>query len=185
MNVLSARGGSQVGFTLVELMVTVAIVAIIAMMAAPSFQEMLRRSRLTTAGNELVAAMQTARVSAISRRASVSVCPSADGATCALATGDRWIVLASGNVVLKDFNLPQGISAQGSPNAIAANFRLNFGPSGISRAGNGAAAPTTATLALCGSDISGDNAIDVTASMGRISTARRNASSACAAPAER
>ena len=185
MDDFSARGGRQGGFTLVELMVTVAIAAVIAMIAVPSFQQMTRRSRLATAGNELVAAMQSARMAAVSQRESVSFCPSADGTTCAAAAGNRWIVLAPGNSVLKDFTLPLGITAQGSPNLRGASFRLVFGPSGFSKAGTGAAAPTSATLALCGSDIRGDNAMDITAAMGRISTARRNATAACSNPGER
>lgn len=166
-------------------MVTVAIAAIIAMIAAPSFQQMTRRSRLATASNEFVAAMQTARVSAVSQRQAVSVCPSADGATCAAAAGTRWIVLTNANTVLKDFTLPRDITAQGSPNLRGANFRVIFGPSGFSKAGTGAAAPTTATLAVCGSGIDGENATDITVAMGRVSTIRRSATSACADPPER
>ena len=182
---MSARGSRQRGFTLVELVVTVGIGAMIAMIAAPSYQQMTRRSRLATAGNELIASMQTARVAAVSRRQTVSVCPSANGTSCDVAAGTRWIVLTAGNAVLRDFTLPRGITAQGSPNLSGANFRITFGPSGFSKAGTGAAAPTTATLAVCGSDINGDNAMDITAAMGRISSARRNATSACSNPAER
>lgn len=166
-------------------MVTVAIAAVIAMIAVPSFQQMTRRSRLATAGNELVAAVHTARMAAVSQRANVSFCPSADGATCAAAAGSRWIVLAPGNVVLKDVTLPMGITVQGSPNLSGASFLLTFGPSGFSKAGTGAAAPTAGTLALCGSEINGDNAMDITVAMGRVSTARRNATAACSDPGER
>lgn len=175
----------QVGFSLIELMVVVALIAIIGAIAAPSFTQTIRRSRMTTAGNEFVGAMQTARMTAVSRRETVSFCPTANGTTCGNASGSRWIVLTNGNEVIRDVNLPTGISAQGSPNMVSANFRMTFGPSGFSKAGTGAAAPTTGTLAVCGSNITGSNAMDITASMGRISTARRSASAACSNPSER
>ena len=41
------------GFTLVELMVTIAVVAILATIAFPSFQSTLRSNRIATAGNEM------------------------------------------------------------------------------------------------------------------------------------
>lgn len=180
----SIVGQGQAGFSLVELMVVVALIAIIGAIAAPSFTQMTRRSRLASAANELVGAMQTARMTAVARRENVSVCPSTNGTSCATAAGSRWIVLTTGNEVLRDVNLPVGITAQGSPNMTAANFRMVFGPSGFSKAGTAAGAPTTGTLSVCGSDITGSNAIDVTSAMGRVNTSRRTATSACNAPGE-
>ncbi|QYR52537.1 GspH/FimT family pseudopilin [Lysobacter soyae] len=174
----------HLGFSLVELMVVVALISIIGAIAAPNVVQMTRRARLTNAGNEFVGAMQTARMTAVSRRETVSLCPTADGTTCANSAGTRWIVLTTGNDVVRDINLPPGIAVQGSPNLVAANFRVTFGPSGFSKAGLGAAAPTTATLAVCGSNITGINAMDVTSSMGRVTTARRAATAACANPGE-
>ena len=42
------------GFTLIELMVTIAIMAIIAMMAAPSFGDMLQRQNLNKSTQDLI-----------------------------------------------------------------------------------------------------------------------------------
>lgn len=61
------------GFTLLELMVTLAIVAILATMAIPSFTESIIRNRLTTYNNELVAALNLARSEAVKRNQQVIV----------------------------------------------------------------------------------------------------------------
>ena len=52
------------GFTLIELMVTIAVMAIIAMMAAPSFGDMLQRQNLNKSTKELVATLNQARAKA-------------------------------------------------------------------------------------------------------------------------
>ncbi|MBF6941294.1 prepilin-type N-terminal cleavage/methylation domain-containing protein, partial [Acinetobacter baumannii] len=46
------------GFTLIELMVTVAVLAIVLAVAVPAFGTLIRSSRLTSNANEVVAALQ-------------------------------------------------------------------------------------------------------------------------------
>ena len=55
------------GFTLVELMVTLAVAAIILAIAAPSFSQMIRDHRLITTANDFMGTMQLARSEAIRR----------------------------------------------------------------------------------------------------------------------
>lgn len=73
------RTGLQVrkraGFSLVELMVVVAIAAILMGMAAPSFRELIQNQRLTTSANNLFAAINLARSEAIKRGARVDLAP--------------------------------------------------------------------------------------------------------------
>lgn len=66
------------GFTLVELMITVAIVGIIAGLGVPSFLEIIRQNRASSAANDLVASLNLARSEAIKRGQTVTVCNSTD-----------------------------------------------------------------------------------------------------------
>lgn len=63
------------GFTLVELMVTLSLVAVLMTVAVPSFQAFKRNSELTGAANTLVATLATARGEAMKRGRTVVVAP--------------------------------------------------------------------------------------------------------------
>jgi type IV fimbrial biogenesis protein FimT len=68
------------GFSLIELLVTLAIIAILVMIGLPSFQGAIRGSRLTAAINELSTSLNLARSEAIKRNQHVVV----------LRTGSTW-----------------------------------------------------------------------------------------------
>src|SRR3546814_19233482 len=75
------------GFTLIELMVTISVLAILMMLAVPSFTSIINSNRLTAQSNEVVAALQLARMEAIKQNRRAIVCRSATGTTCANAPG--------------------------------------------------------------------------------------------------
>jgi prepilin-type N-terminal cleavage/methylation domain-containing protein len=63
------------GFTITELMVVLALGSVILAIAAPSFRDFQRNSRLTSIANDFLGAVQSARSEAITRQTWVSVCP--------------------------------------------------------------------------------------------------------------
>lgn len=65
---------SQRGFTLMELMVVLAVVGVIMGMAVPNFSLYVRNSRLTGGANDVLASITRARTEAIKRQLSVAVC---------------------------------------------------------------------------------------------------------------
>lgn len=98
------------GFTTVELMVTLVIVAAMTAFALPSFQSVFTTMRLSSYSNELVAATIMARTRAISQNARVKLCQSADGATCGGGTGweSGYLVTCQSNDGLVCTNTPVG-----------------------------------------------------------------------------
>ncbi len=93
----SIRFRSQHGYTLVELMVTLAVVVILLLVAVPNFTDLLRKNRLSSASNNLIAAVSLARSEAIKTNNPAIICASANGTTCsgdATGWGRGWIVWA-------------------------------------------------------------------------------------------
>ncbi|WP_308363766.1 MULTISPECIES: GspH/FimT family pseudopilin [unclassified Microbulbifer] len=84
----------QGGFTLIELMVTIAVLAIVVTIAAPSFTTMIHNNQSVALGEELVTAINFARAEAVKRGDNVSICASSDGTTCGGNWTQGWIVVA-------------------------------------------------------------------------------------------
>jgi type IV fimbrial biogenesis protein FimT len=82
------------GFTVVELMVTLLLAAIVAGLAVPSLNFLVRNNRAASIANELVSSIRLARSEAVIRSQQVTLCPSTDGNTCAVTTNwsNGWII---------------------------------------------------------------------------------------------
>lgn len=169
------------GFTLIELMVTLTVLAVVAMIAAPSFQQAALSSRLTSYANAFSASLKLARSEAIKRNATVTMCRSADGTSCA-GTGSweqGWIVFNDANAnstvdgAETRFAYEPAASPDYSITSAGGVYALNFKGSGMSA--------TTETVTLCrASPTPGTQkrtiGIDAT---GRTSVARVNDATAC------
>ncbi|MDO9270482.1 MAG: GspH/FimT family pseudopilin [Methylobacter sp.] len=70
---MSNKLTKSLGFTMIELIVTISIVAILIGIAIPSFNSIISSTRLTTYANELVASLNLARSEAVKRGVQVSV----------------------------------------------------------------------------------------------------------------
>lgn len=63
------------GFTLVELVIVVAVVGVLAGVAAPSFNEIILAQRLKSTSFDLIASLSYARSEAIKRNATITIAP--------------------------------------------------------------------------------------------------------------
>jgi type IV fimbrial biogenesis protein FimT len=91
------QGKSSHGFTLIELMVVVALVAILAALAAPSWTQLQMRNTIRTAVNDFTSSLYLARAEAVRLNVPVTVCPSTDGATCTATEYQLGWIVRTGN----------------------------------------------------------------------------------------
>jgi type IV fimbrial biogenesis protein FimT len=116
----------QSGFTLLELMVVLAIAAIIFGMAVPSFMQLSIRNRIVGYTNDFIGTVNFARSEAIRRAVPVSICPTNDGATCGGSWSTGWIVFANA-----DGDSPAEVDAGGTEpvlkvhEGLTADYTLN------------------------------------------------------------
>src|SRR5438067_12240404 len=98
----SASVRAQRGFTLTELMVTVAVAGVLAMVAVPNMRTLLQNNRLSSASNDMLRSFYLARTEAIKHQANVVVCAVADptltAPTCSYGP-------VRGRIVLQDKHL--------------------------------------------------------------------------------
>lgn len=95
------------GFTLIELMVTVVVVAILLVIAVPNFRTLLLNRRQAAVADGLLNSLNYARNTALSNDQPVTVCPLSAGNACGSNWSNGWIVStqpASGASVILNTN---------------------------------------------------------------------------------
>jgi len=118
------------GFTLIELMVVIALVAIFAALALPSFNETVRRYRVSTAATEITDALQLARAQAIATRKQVNVAKAAIPAgSCNPADDADWH--CGIDVYAVDPNAPDPLARTPSEPAIKTISAADFNAVGV------------------------------------------------------
>ena len=119
-----AMKAKQTGFTLIELMFTIVVLAVLLGIGVPNFRDFIRNSRMTAAANDLLADINLARSEAVKRRARVTLCKS-DGTDCDTTASAfrRWIVFVDegtpGEVDGSDAILRDSVISSAIPTAAA------------------------------------------------------------------
>lgn len=108
------------GFTLIELMITVAIMSIMLTIGLPSFQSIIASSRLTSSANAMVSALQLARFEALKQHKTVTISKRED------EWQDGWDVFIDPN--------ENGVFESGSDEKLVSYDKLS---SAVSVTGNG------------------------------------------------
>jgi type IV fimbrial biogenesis protein FimT len=87
------------GFTLIELVVGLAIMFILLALAVPSFRELSARNQMSAATNSILMGMQLARSEAVRHATRMTLCPSTDGTSCTDETpwSAGWILFHDPN----------------------------------------------------------------------------------------
>jgi len=125
----------QKGFTLIELMVAIALAALLLSMAVPALDSFTTNARQTSAINDFVASMHLARNTAVTTNARVTICASSNGAACeAVPWNQGWIVFADQNsnqlidgddAIVTSSSEVRGLTMQSGEFGLALQYRPN------------------------------------------------------------
>jgi type IV fimbrial biogenesis protein FimT len=136
------------GLTLVELMITLVILAVTVMVVSPSMSQLIQGNRLRTEAGRLIVAINLARSEAVIRNVPVSVCPSSMAGTgiaeCSGDYTDGWIVFTNrdrnaqvdsgSDEIIRVFeSIPRGYSLTNRTGGSPATGLITYLPDGSSR----------------------------------------------------
>ena len=178
------------GFTLIELMVTLAIVAVLMMVAAPNFVGFQRNSEMTSATNSLLSAANAARAEAMKTGLNAFVVPN-DGSTWS----SGWTVFVdrdrdsaysatADTTVMVQPATPSYITITGTGNAALTTAYIMFDSAGYAKSYGTTPGVPNLTLSLVRNDVpSAQTATEtrrlVVARTGRVRSCRPSTDSSC------
>lgn len=113
---------TQIGFTLVELMIALVMAAVLLGVGVPAMTDFMRSNRMISITNDLVTALQFARSEAVKRNNPVTVCISSNGTACTGGANweNGWIVFndVNGNAVVDGALIVRSRGAIGGGNTV-------------------------------------------------------------------
>lgn len=132
---ISMSSNNRRGFTLIELMVAIAVLAITAAVAFPTSKAFMQTNRMASVTNSLTGSIAYTRSEAINRGSPVSICSSSDGASCTNTAWELgWIVFtdsgAAGTVDGTDTILQVAPTADANVSVTGSGTFIRFRPSG-------------------------------------------------------
>lgn len=162
------------GFTLVELMITVAVAAVLLVIAVPSFRNVILSNKLTTVSNDVVGAIQTARMEAIKSNQNTQLCSDSSanntsdplGSACTTQTGAVYAVAGGTFAIVRAqiAGIDMPLKLNGSMTAI------RFGGDGLGHA-IGSSTPYTGPIVdICTASLSTNNHRVISMTAGSIVT---------------
>jgi type IV fimbrial biogenesis protein FimT len=181
------------GFTLVELMITIAVAAILLLIAVPSFSKIINTNRLNAAANAMIGALNTARMAAIQQNTSAQFCSNAAGTNstgtsdalgnaCGTSTGEVFLLSPPGGTTFTQLAAAPselGISSiqiHGTVAAIRYNSQgLGYAPGSTTPFGSTAA---STVVDICSTALSTNNHIQISMAAGSIISTTTSTSTA-------
>ncbi|MBT9614271.1 MAG: GspH/FimT family pseudopilin [Burkholderiales bacterium] len=148
------------GFTLIELVMSIAIVGILLTVGIPSFIALITNNRIVSQTNDFVSDLAHARAEAVRRNSRVTICRSNTGTSCVPSSSwrDGWIVftdpsgfgtLAGSETILRVHSaMPTGMTLAVSGFENSGDF-LQFLPSGLVSGVSGGSTATAGSFTLC------------------------------------
>ncbi|MDP5189129.1 GspH/FimT family pseudopilin [Rheinheimera baltica] len=148
------------GFTLVELMVTIAVLSIVMLVAVPSFNSLVQGNKLTGQVNQFVAALNLAKAEAVKRNQTILFCHSVDATSCSAPSASGWqgwVVgvaqarpnsgIVAGSVIASGMLLSDRIVVISGNRINQSDGEVRFLPQGLVRTFGGA--PLNSALGAC------------------------------------
>lgn len=131
----------QSGVSLIELIMTLAVAAILAGIASPPLAHMVRRQRLQSTQFAYLAALRHARALALEQQARILFCPSTDGHRCGRYTdwGRGWLIARDRNRDGQPDGTPLRVGSAASHIAVfgsAGRNQVRFLPNGTAAGSN-------------------------------------------------